>query len=490
MSKENIKGNFINATKWSAITEIASKIVSPITNMILARIISPEAFGIVSTATMITSFADMFTDAGFQKYLVQHQFKSDNEKNLNANIAFWTNLGISIFLLTVITIFREKIAIMVGNPGLGKVISIASIQLLFTSFSSIQMALYRRSFDFKTLFVVKVISVFIPFVITIPLAYLGLSYWALIIGNITTQLMNAIILTVKSKWKPTLFYSVNMLKEMISFSMWSLIEAISIWFTAWIDVFIISNSLNQYYLGLYKNSTTMVNGIMSLITVSIVPAFFATLSRLQDDESKFNKMYFDTQRIVAILVFPLGVGVYLYSTLATQILLGNSWIEASEIIGLWALTSSITIVLGNLCSEVYRAKGRPKLSFLAQLAHLIFLIPACIIASRNGFWTLVYTRSGIRMQGVLIHLIIIQLVMGISIKKIIKNISPPLISVILMSIFAKVLQSINNGLVWDILSIILCCILYFMVLYAFPSIRKEINKHLNKFKVKKSVITN
>ena len=70
-----------NATKWSTITEVIAKLISPITNMILARIISAEAFGVVATITMITSFADMFTDAGFQKYLVQHDFEDEDEKN-------------------------------------------------------------------------------------------------------------------------------------------------------------------------------------------------------------------------------------------------------------------------------------------------------------------------------------------------------------------------------------------------------------------------
>ena len=64
------------ATKWSTITEIAVRCVIPITNIILARVLTPEAFGVIATVTMITSFADIFTDAGFQKYLIQHDFKN------------------------------------------------------------------------------------------------------------------------------------------------------------------------------------------------------------------------------------------------------------------------------------------------------------------------------------------------------------------------------------------------------------------------------
>lgn len=479
--------SFINekmkkATKWSTITEIIAKLISPITNMILARIISPEAFGVVATVTMIMSFADMFTDAGFQKYLVQHDFKDENEKFKSANVAFWTNFMISVMLWIIIILFRKKIAILVGNPGLGNVIAIACIQLMLTSFSSIQMALYRREFDFKALFLIRMISICVPFLFTVPLGILGFSYWSLIIGNIITQLLNAIILTIKSKWKPYFFYDINLLKKMMSFSIWSLVEAISIWFTSWVDIFIISSSLNQYYLGIYKTSTTMVNSIMTLITASILPVFFSALSRLQNDDKKFNEMYLNTQRIISILVFPLGVGIYLYSDLATKIMLGNNWTEASSVIGIWALTSSIIIVFGNLNSEVYRAKGRPKLSFLAQVLHLAVLIPTCIIASKYGFRSLIFSRAWIRLELVLVHFIIMKTIIKFPIKEIIKAVSPSLVSVLVMFIIGLILKEISDSFIWSIISILLCAICYFAVLYLFPSIRKDYGDILSKIK--------
>lgn len=483
MNEINIKNKVISAAKWSTITEIASKLVTPITNMILARIVSPEAFGVVTTITMIMSFADMFTDAGFQKYLIQHKFKSKKEMYRCANIAFWTNLGISIFLWVIIIIFRHKLAYIVGNDGLGNVIAIACVQLLLTSFSSIQMALYRREFDFKTLFIVKIISILLPFIITIPLAAMGFSYWSIIIGSICMQLSNAIVLTVKSKWKPTLFYRFNILKRMLSFSIWSLVEAISIWFTAWIDIFVIGSVLDEYYLGIYKTSTTMVTGIMALITASVVPVLFSTLCRLQNNKKEFEKTYLKVQKMVSILVFPLGLGIFLYQDLATEIMLGNKWSEASSVVGVWALVSSITIIMGNFCSEAYRAKGKPKLSFIAQLLHLIVLVPACIISAKFGFWALVYTRTLIRLQFILIHFVIMKLFIGISVKTTMRNVLPTGLSTIGMGILILILRRISNTIAWNIFSIIMCSIFYFILLFIWPSMRKEISgiiKYINK----------
>lgn len=482
MEEENLKEKYVNGAKWSTITEVLAKIVTPITNMVLARIISPEAFGVVATVTMIMSFAEMFTDAGFQKYLVQHEFKDEEEKFKNANVAFWTNFEISIFLWIIIIIFRNELAFMVGNPGLGNVIVIACFELLLTSFSSIQMALYRRDFDFKTLFLVRMVSIFIPFAVTIPLALLGFSYWSLVIGSIVMQSSNVIILTVKSKWKPSLFYEFGILKKMLSFSIWSLIEAISIWFTAWVDMFIIGSSLNQYYLGIYKTSISMVNALLALITSSIVPVLFTALSRLQNNKEKFNKLYFDTQKIVSILVFPLGVGMYLYSDLATKILLGSKWSEASKVIGVWSLTSVMMIVFGNLCSEVYRAKGRPKLSFLSQILHIIVLIPVCIIGSKHGFWILVYARAWIRMEFVIVHFIIMKVAIGIPVGKTVRNIFPTLISAVVMGVLGHWLRQISNEILWGFISIPICSVIYFSILYIFPDTRRKINEVVKKLK--------
>ena len=474
--KDDINNKFLNATKWSAITEGFSKLVSPITNMILARIISPEAFGVVATITMIISFVDMFTDAGFQKYLVQHKFTTKEDLYESSNVAFWTNFLFSIILWLIIIIFKDSIAILVGNPGLGNVISIACVQILLTSFSSIQMAIYRRNFNFKTLFLVRIISVFIPFVITVPLALFGFSYWSLVIGSISIQISNAVILTIKSKWKPKLFYRIRILKEMFSFSVWSLIEAISIWLSSWIDILVIGNYLNQYFLGLYKTSTSMVNIIMSLIVSSIIPVFFSTLSRLQEDEEAFNDMFFKTQKFLSIIILPLGAGIYLYRNFATNIMLGSNWSEAQLIIGLCALTTSIKIVLGDLCSEVYRAKGKPKVSLLAQILHLIFLIPSCIISIKYGFLTFVYIRSFMRLQFIVVHFIIMKYIMNISVKNTIRNIFPVIISTLFMTGFAYLIKGFESRLIiWNIISILICICIYFFNLYLFPSMRKEMN---------------
>ena len=321
------------ATKWSAIAEVVAKLLTPIVSVVLARLLTPEAFGVVTTLTMIITFAEIFTDAGFQKYLIQHEFKDEHERIESVNVAFWSNLGMSLVLWGIIAVFSSSIAALVGNPGLGHVLIIACASIPLSAFSSIQMALYRRDLDFKTLFKVRLIGVFIPLIITVPLALWLRNYWALVIGTLSVNLINAVLLTWYSKWIPACKYSFRRLKEMLSFSIWSMIEQISIWLTSYIDVFIVGTMLSQYYLGLYKTSSTLVGQLMGLITAITTPILFSALSRLQDDDMAFKHMFFRFQKLVGILVIPLGCGLFLFSDLATSIMLGSNWDEASGFIG-------------------------------------------------------------------------------------------------------------------------------------------------------------
>lgn len=480
----DFNNKIVKATKWSSITEIVAKLITPITSMVLARLLTPEAFGVVTTLTMVITFAEIFTDAGFQKYLIQHEFEDETDRVQSTNVAFWSNLIMSLLIWLIIGLFSEPLATMVGNPGLGHVLTIACVSIPLAAFSSIQMALYKRDLDFKTLFKVRIVGICIPLIVTIPLALLLKNYWALVIGTIAANLVNAILLTAYSKWKPAFFYSFAKLKEMLSFTIWSMIEAISIWMTSYVDIFIIGVYLNEYYLGLYKTSITVVGQIMGLITAATTPILFSSLSRLQTDEKAFQEIFFKFQKMIGMLVIPIGVGIFCFRDLITKLLLGTQWMEASMFIGLWGLTSSITIVLSHYSSEIYRAKGRPKLSVLAQVLHIIVLWPVVLIAVKYGFEALYVSRALIRLELILVNLIIMYFVIKITPWSMFKNISVPCFSASIMAISAYGLLQINQNDWWLYLSIAICTIVYLIVILFFPNERKILNPFIQKIKSK------
>lgn len=469
MSNKSLDTKVATATKWSGITEIAAKLVAPITTMVLARLLTPDAFGVMVTAQMVISFAEIFTDAGFQKYIVQHEFKDDNDKYKSTAVAFWANLIMSLVLWAGICIFANPIARLVGCDGNGIVIAVSCICIPLEAFSSIQMALFKRDLDFRTLFWVRIIGILIPLLVTVPLAFATKSYWSLILGMIALNFTNALILTIKSKWKPRWFFRIQLFKEMFSFTMWSMLEAISIWLTSYVDIFIVGTMLSQHYLGLYRTSMSTVGQITSIITAATTPVLFSSLSRLQNNREDFNAMFFKFQKLVGILILPIGMGIFLFSNLITKILLGYQWMEASSFIGLWGLTSAITIVLAHYSSEVYRSIGKPKLSVLAQWLHIIVLWPVLLFYVNKGFEALYISRSLVRLELVLVQLLIMAVIVKMNVAKMFTNILPSVIAA--SSMLLIMLLPSSESMLIQLLYILICICIYFAVILLFPEER-------------------
>lgn len=471
-NKITLEREMLNSTKWSTMGEVFSKLISPITNMILARLLIPSDFGIVASVTMIISFADVFTDAGFQKYLIQADIK-EKDFGETANVAFWSNFIFSICIWIFLYWIRIPLSVSIGLTDVANILPIATISIIISSFNTIQMGIFRRNFKFKKLFLIRILGSLIPIFVTVPLAVVGFKYWSIIIGNIALSLTNALMFYFISDWKPSFSFDFNILKNMFSFSIWSLIEAISIWLTSWIDTFVISTKLESKNLGIYKTGTTTINGIMSIITGSTTPVLFSGLSKLKNDDHKFKQVFYNVQRYVAYIVLPLGVGVYTFRKFATMLFLGKGWDGADLVIGHWAITSSIMIVFGNYCSEVYRAKGKPKLSFIAQLLHLAFLIPVILIAVNINFKTLVIARAWSRLQFVLVHFIFMKKYFDISFWSVFLNVKETMISASIMGIIGVLLIRYEDSVLHQILWIFLCIIIYFILLMVQKKSRQD-----------------
>ena len=219
----------------------------------------------------------------------------------------------------MICLLRDPIAAFAGSPGYGAVVALACAQLPVTAFTSVAMSLLRRALDFRRLFFLRMAQSAVPLVVTVPLALLGLSHWALVLGTLAGHVVNAAVLLGSGAWRPRWFYRFGVLRGMFSFSCWTLLEAVSIWACSWFDIFLIGHAFSDYSLGLYRNAVNNAGALLALVTTPVYTVLFAGLSRLQEDAAGFSGAC-STRRCsaLAFLVFPMGAGLFLYRDLATS----------------------------------------------------------------------------------------------------------------------------------------------------------------------------
>lgn len=472
--KNRISGQkLIKATKWSALTEILAKLVTPISSMVLARLLEPEVFGIVASINMVISFCDVFTDAGFQKYVIQREYENKKVLDNISTVAFWTNFFLSIVIWLMVIVFSEPVAKLVGCKGHGFTVSVACALLPLHALSSIPNARLKRDMNFQALFVIRILTMITPFVVTLPIAFISRSYWSLICGSLANSFVTAVITFIKVSWKPSFFYDFYMLKDMLSFSLWSVVESILAWLINWGDMFIVGMFLSSHYLGIYKTSINMVNSIIAVISASISPVMLSALSRLQNNEKEYKKNFYNISFYSGIILIPMGVGMIVFRQTMCDILLGSAWSEGATLMGLWGLISAIAILFNTYNGCVFISNGRPKVSALIQLLQILCIIPAVYVSVQIDFTCLSYTRALIRIVGMIINCIVVYKLFSISALHTVNMLRPCIFSSLAMGVCGILLRSVCEGLIGNIFSIGLCTIIYFFILCLFPNIRRK-----------------
>ena len=467
---------FVQSTKWSAITELLAKILTPLTNMILARLLTPEHFGLVATFTMVTTFAEVFTDAGFQKYLIQHDFSDKQELEKYTNVAFWSNLAFSVGVWVVIFAFCEQLASLVGSPGHGREITVLSLQIPLLAFSSIQTALFKRELKFKQLLPARVIAYLVPFLITVPLAVIYRNCWALVIGSLAKELASAIVLGIQSSWKPRFWFSITILIDMLGKSLWFMADSFMIWLTSYISTFIVGRALDSYYLGIYKVGTTTIAPYLTLLYTITAPVLFSGLSRIQNDELECRRIFLLYQRYASFFILPLGMLVFVFRDLATAILLGSNWGDATIIIGLSGLSGAFGSIIGQYNSDYYRAMGRPNVALGVQSAYVFAIFAALMWGVRQSFTTLAVVGGLIRFAYPVISGLAMSFFFKIRFRTVLRNILPGIMGVSVMALVALCLRDMLEGAFWwQIFACILSSLAYMIVLYFIPSSRQALN---------------
>lgn len=463
-----------NATKWSSLTEVLSKLIVPFTNIFLARILTPEVFGLVATFSLVITFAEVFTDAGFQQYIVQHEFKNEDDLRLSVNVAFWTNFVFSCFVWLIILVFRNDLAVIVGSEGHGIEIAVMALNIPMVALSSIQTAMFRRDFRFKQLMPVRLITFLVPAFVTIPLALAMRNCWALIIGSLAKEIVLTVLLTNRSTWRPKCEYSVKKLKEMLSFSLLIMGDSFAIWFTTYAGTLIVGRHLDSYYTGMYKTAITTITAYISLVNLMLMPVMFSALSRAQNDKGRFNSIFYSFQKVVALLAIPLGVGIFIFRDTVTTLLLGSQWGEAALLVGLAGLGQAVVCATAQMNSNYFRALGKPQIALFVQGLYGLIMMVIILWAVNETFEMLCISRGVTYFIYAFISTCALCCVCKFPVVKVLKSLAVPITASALMALSAILLRKVNGSLLWNIAAIVVCAVVYMSVVLIIPSSRKFI----------------
>jgi PST family polysaccharide transporter len=395
----SLKQKAINAFKWSALGEIASRTIGPLVFIVLARLLVPEDFGVAAAATVLISFSQVFSDAGLAKALIQRQDRVEE----SANIVFWLNLGISIAVVAILLVGAPLIAWFFKDERIAPVIRVLSLQILFMAFSTVHTALLKKNLNFKPLFWVRLATTTIPGLASIPLAIYGMGYWALVAGTLIGQAVQSAVLWMCNPWRPRWDFDPDLARKLISFGKWAMLSSVLGWFYLWMDAIFVGHYLGSHDMGLYRTGNTFVTMIFGLIFSPLLPVLYSFFSIAQLNQQKLREALIAVTHAITLIALPLGFGLFALGDLAADVFFGKQWQGVGHVIGIMALMHAFSWIVG-ANGEVYRSIGKPHIETWVNGSMLLLYFTGYLISVRFGLQSFLHTRLGLALFATAAHI--------------------------------------------------------------------------------------
>ena len=331
----DIEKKFKSGLIWSVVGQFGYLIVTFLTNIILARLLSPKEFGIIAIATFFIVLSKVLSESGLSGALIR---KNDATEVDNSTI-FIFNLVVSVILYVVLFIFSPQIEHYYDIVNLALYLKILGIVLIINSFQIIQNVRLVKKLQYKKISTYSLIAVIISSVLAIIIAVLGYGVWALILLQVFNALFLTLIYWFKEQGLTVYKFSKASFKELYGFGLYTTLS--SLLNTGFDNVYqlILGKyfSLGQtgYYFQAKKLSEIPV-GIIKSTTLGVV---FSALSNLQDDKEKFDYMYNNIIRVFTIIVGAICINIFLFSKEILFVLYGEKWLGADFYLKILALSS-------------------------------------------------------------------------------------------------------------------------------------------------------
>ena len=372
---------------YSFVGKYSNILISLVINSILARLISPEEYGVLAIVmTFITLFSN-FLEMGWGSAIIQK--KDINQKFISSifyiNIFFGLAIGMIFYFFSYyfISIYYKNIVYRI----LGRYMF---FYLFFISLGIVPKALLYRQKKFKEIALISLISNFISGIIGILLAFKNFSYYSLIWQGVFSNIFIFILSWKISKIKIILFFSFKELKSMVSYSNYTFLFSFINYFSRNLDNILIGRYMGIYSLGIYDKAYKLMLYPLSILTNVISPVLHPVLARFQDDKEK---IYFEYMKIVKILSC-LGVLISIISFFSSReiilILYGEKWKDVIPIFKILSACISIQIVLSS-SGTIFLASGKSDKLFFTGIINSSLMVTIIILGIKfNNLYYLSY----------------------------------------------------------------------------------------------------
>ena len=346
-----------------------------ILQLILARLLDPAHYGVLSLMVIFTTLANVFIQTGFNTALIQN--KDVTEEDYSS--VFWVTLGVAGLLYGTIFLAAPYIAAFYKMPDIVAPLRVMALMLLPGAMNSVQLARVSRQMDFRKVFTSNLSGILLAGIAGIIIALMGGGLWALVAQTMLNVIVVCVVMFFTVKWRPRLVCNMQRVKVLFAFG-WKLLAS-SLLDTLYQDLrsLVIGKKYDSGTLGYYNRGKNFPQFIITAVNGTVQSVMLPAMSAKQDDSTQVKTLMRNSIMLSAYILFPLMAGLAGVATPLVRLLLTEKWLPCVPYMQIYCFTLAFYPV--HSCNlQAINAMGRSdiflKLEIIKKTIGLISLVVA------------------------------------------------------------------------------------------------------------------
>ena len=369
----------IGAVAWTSIDRIGMQAVQFVVGLILARLISPENYGLIGMVMIFLPVSTLLVDGGFGLALVRKQ----NADEMDFNTVFLFNIFVSVILYLFLFLAAPLIAAFFNEPQLVNISRVLFLIILINSLYLIPIAKMQRNLDFRGSAKVNIFSILCSGIISVILAFSGFQVWALVLQQVLFHFFRLIIFQYYVKWKPKFMFSFRVIRDMGAFSLHLLGTNVLNAVFNQIYIVILGKFYSKYETGLYTQANKLNETTNSTFQTILVGSTYSLLVKIQDDEERFRRVYRGIASKISIVTFPFMFVLVSVAFPLIFVLYSEIWVKAVPYFQLLTLSALFAPLYG-LNVNALNARGKSNITFRVEIIKKTLILISVLICFRWG----------------------------------------------------------------------------------------------------------
>ena len=359
---------------WSFVQRFGTMTISFVSNIVLARLLTPDDYGVIGMLMIFIAVANTFVDGGFGSALIQ---KKEPTREDYSTI-FWWNMFLSLVLYGVLYVCAPTVSRFYDLPLLSQVLRVQGFVLILNALSIIQQNQLRKQLKFKRLASITVVSAALSAGIAIVLAYMGWGVWALVAQQLMLSGFTAILLWVLNKWYPLLSFSKESFKQLFGFGGFMLLSSLINTIFNNINSLIIGKLFSASTMGYFSQAKKIEDATAMSVTSVVEQVTYPILSEHQNDKNKMRSILKRFNTSTFFIVTPMMLLICLFAEPIVVFLFTEKWLPAAPYLKILAL-HGIPIGLQGVNYNAIAAIGKSKTIFATTIIKRIMTISLMLI---------------------------------------------------------------------------------------------------------------